>query len=48
MSIKAGSLVGAVFGTVFGVFRYGQLRLSEGTYEEQRYKYLRERVIQKK
>ena len=44
----AGSLVGALFGTVFGIFRYGQLKLSESTYEEQRYKFLREKIIQKK
>lgn len=44
----AGSVVGGVFGTVFGVARYWQLRLGNSTYEDQRYEFLKKKIIQKK
>ncbi|CAF0709796.1 unnamed protein product [Brachionus calyciflorus] len=44
-NLVAGSVAGSIFGTVFGLVRYTQMKLMEMTYEERRYKELREKII---
>lgn len=44
----AGSAVGGVFGSVFGIARHGQLRLGNTTYEDRRNQYLKDKLIQQK
>ncbi len=40
-----GSVVGGLFGSIYGVLRHTQLKLSGLTYEERRYKELSEKVV---
>lgn len=40
-----GAVVGSLFGTIFGIARYSQLKLMGLTYEERRYNSLRDKII---
>lgn len=45
VNLVVGAVVGGLFGTVFGIARYTQLKLMGLTYEERRYKALRDKII---
>ena len=40
-----GTIIGGLFGTVFGSARYSQLKFTKMTYEDERYQRMREQIV---